>query len=199
VDGAISSDPQRFTIEFAAGDKLFGKTAAGAPFVAYTRHGADDLRIRNYAVKPGDRLVDSWPLSDFDEDHYDIAVYGPNGFFRAFAGNAGDPQVDIRFNDASAQDKTSLLNGNVEIHLVNRDSRRTFSIELTDMSYKNAAQQKTLDPGATAILTVDTKRSFGWYDVSVRVAGHPQFERRYAGRVETGEWSYSDPAMGRVI
>jgi phospholipase C len=44
-----------------------------------------------------------------------------------------------------------------------------------------------------AIHTADT---FGWYDFTIRVLGDERFEIRYAGRLETGGWSYSDPAMG---
>ena len=34
-----------------------------------------------------------------------------------------------------------------------------------------------------------------WYDVSVRVGGQPDFLRRFAGHIETGAPSVSDPAM----
>jgi phospholipase C len=40
--------------------------------------------------------------------------------------------------------------------------------------------------------------SHGWYDFSVRVQGHEGFEKRYAGRIETGRDSISDPQMGRT-
>jgi phospholipase C len=34
-----------------------------------------------------------------------------------------------------------------------------------------------------------------WYDFSVKVKGQADFSRRFAGRVETGAPSVSDPAM----
>ena len=37
--------------------------------------------------------------------------------------------------------------------------------------------------------------SGGWYDFSVRVNGQADFSRRFAGRMETGADSTSDPAM----
>jgi phospholipase C len=199
VEGTLSSDKRSFAIELAAQNEVFGSAAAGSPFVAYSRHGGDDLRTRNYAVKPGDRLTDSWPLDDFDGGKYDIAVYGPNGFFRSYLGNADDPAVDVRLNYVRAGASGTGLNGNIEIQVINRDQNLTFSIEFADESYKNAAQKRILEPGAKAAMVVDTQPSFGWYDVSVRIASSPLFEKRYAGRVETGRWSYSDPAMGRVV
>jgi phospholipase C len=43
------------------------------------------------------------------------------------------------------------------------------------------------------------KDSHGWYDFSVSVTGADTYLRRYAGRVETGEDSVSDPYMGRAV
>jgi hypothetical protein len=40
------------------------------------------------------------------------------------------------------------------------------------------------------------KHSGNWYDFTVRVIGQEAFARRFAGRVETGRHSLSDPAMG---
>jgi phospholipase C len=42
---------------------------------------------------------------------------------------------------------------------------------------------------------IDLAASERWYDLSVFVDGGQAFERRYAGRVETGEWGSSDPAL----
>jgi len=36
-----------------------------------------------------------------------------------------------------------------------------------------------------------------WYDFSVKVTGHPEYVRRFAGRVETGRHTVSDPALGQ--
>ena len=40
------------------------------------------------------------------------------------------------------------------------------------------------------------KNSGHWYDFTVTVKGLPGYSRRFAGRVETGEATISDPAMG---
>ncbi len=39
------------------------------------------------------------------------------------------------------------------------------------------------------------EKTGGWYDLKVTCAEDPAFSRRYAGRVETGKPSISDPAM----
>jgi phospholipase C len=48
-------------------------------------------------------------------------------------------------------------------------------------------------------IALDTGNSFGWYDFSVKIKGNTTFERRYAGRVETGAASKTDPLMGRAL
>jgi phospholipase C len=48
----------------------------------------------------------------------------------------------------------------------------------------------------TAFIWVDAMAPSGWYDFSVTVNGHEGLERRYAGRIESGEDGISDPAMG---
>jgi phospholipase C len=40
------------------------------------------------------------------------------------------------------------------------------------------------------------RHSANWYDFTVRVDGLDAFSRRFAGRVETGRHSLSDPEMG---
>lgn len=39
---------------------------------------------------------------------------------------------------------------------------------------------------------------YGWYDLIVTVSGDRSFQYRLAGHVETGQDSYTDPAMGAL-
>ena len=45
------------------------------------------------------------------------------------------------------------------------------------------------------MVTLPLASSGGWYDFSVRVNGQADYSRRFAGRMETGADSTSDPAM----
>ncbi|MGD9635847.1 MAG: phosphocholine-specific phospholipase C [Pirellulales bacterium] len=188
VDGNHSDDGEQFTIHFAAGNERFGKAAAGAPFIAYARRGGDNVEVRNYAVAPGDQLVDSWPLAAFADGKYHVEVFGPNGFYREFH-EGGEKQLDVRVDTPKS--------GDVVVQLTNRSDRPQV-VELRDLVYHNAAQQSKLAPGASTTMRLETNASFGWYDFAIRIAGDAEFEHRYAGRIETGQWSFSDPAMGRV-
>ncbi|HCN84226.1 MAG TPA: hypothetical protein DIT07_11495 [Sphingobacteriaceae bacterium] len=66
-------------------------------------------------------------------------------------------------------------------------------------SYKSTAQSKLLAPGATAVITLNLSKSYNWYDLSVKLKGYDQFDERFAGRVETGAITKTDPLMGRVV
>jgi phospholipase C len=43
------------------------------------------------------------------------------------------------------------------------------------------------------------KRTSGWYDLAIAVEGDSQFEYRFAGHIEDGEDSVSDPLMGGLV
>jgi phospholipase C len=66
-------------------------------------------------------------------------------------------------------------------------------VTIRDESYGAPMRRVTLRPGERSSSVVDTSASHGWYDIAVSVAG---VVNRYAGRIETGKWSISDPAMG---
>jgi phospholipase C len=194
VDGALSADQRRFTIRFEAANKYFAQQTVGCPFTVYARTGKD-LVIRNYAVAAGDYLEDSWALGDFANGIYHLQVYGPNGFFREFIGDANDPLLDLR---AAYSTLDNALNGNVEIRAINHEPGRTFSVMIDDLSYKAARQMRSISAGSTEIFLIDTQRTYCWYDIGVKMSGIDNYSWRFSGRVETGKWSFSDPAMGGV-
>lgn len=182
-------DPQTkaLTIRFEARNAVFGKRAAGSPFNVY-EYANGDLTARSYAVEPGKSVTDTWKA----DAPYHVRVDGPNGFLREFQGDAGDPSLEVAIAYAGGKKP----NGNVEVRLANRGSE-TLTVEIFDHSYGAKPQRKTLTPGTKATVTVDTRASHGWYDLGIRLANRDAFERRVAGRVETGRWSVSDPAMAR--
>jgi phospholipase C len=193
ADGAANGD--RFVLRLAAGKDVFGGRSAGAPFTVYA-FTADGLVVRNYAVGAGERVDDSWLLEAFEKGRYRLRVYGPNGFFREFVGG-NDPPAEFRFDYARAADGRSLT-GAVTIEAAS-NGPSDMAVEVRDESYGAAVLSRTVSPGGRATFTVETAATKGWYDVSIRVAGRASFAKRYAGRVETGHWSVSDPLIGRPV
>ncbi|MFN8343385.1 MAG: phospholipase C, phosphocholine-specific [Spirosomataceae bacterium] len=209
TEGRLTDDKKGFQISLSAQNDVFGRNAAGAPFHVYApgkyRNGKnaafDDLKAWSYAVSPGDTLTDIRPLENFENDVYHLCVYGPNGYFRKFTGNAGDPPMSVQCDYQRTGSQSKQLTGNVEFRLRNTDINRKLKVTITDNAYKKGEQTRVLDisshKGSMLTVTLDLKASFGWYDFSVRVEGFEQYEQRFAGRVETGKPSFSDPFMGR--
>ena len=196
VDGQLNSDGT-FGISFSAANKAFGKKAAGAPFTVYApgKYKGEDMSVWSYALTAGDKLEDSWQLSNFDGGQYHLQVHGPNGFFREFKGNSKDPQVAVScgYPYGAGQKPT----GQLLLKLIN-NSQSAVNVEITDNSYKTRTRTLLLKAGASQEILLDLGKSFGWYDHSVKLNGNSQFEQRFAGRVETGKTSFTDPLMGRV-
>jgi phospholipase C len=198
VDGSLNRSRTHFKIRFEAGNTLFGPRAAGAPFTVYALGSSAKVTVRNYAIEAGKHLEDTWALSDFAGGRYHLCVYGPNGFFREFTGAGDDPPVDLRFECVRVQGEPLTLTGDVALVATNHDPAKSVTVDLEDHAYGNVSQSRVLRPGEQSTLTIGSQKSAGWYDFSchLRQAGVGSYTR-YAGRVETGRWSTSDPVIGR--
>jgi phospholipase C len=191
VEGALSNDRRSFAMHFSAENKIFGKRAMGAPFNVYAR-SAGHLRSASYTVAAGDGLQESWPL----DDTYHFEVHGPNGFFREFTGGKDDPALTIACVYEADAANPKRLTGHIALHCANTGGKPC-TIEIVDHAYGAKPIRKAI--AGKEIIVLNLEKSFGWYDFSVKVDGVEGFAKRYAGRVETGRPSYSDPLMGGML
>ncbi|MGF7041724.1 phosphocholine-specific phospholipase C [Mucilaginibacter lappiensis] len=205
AEGKLSADKKSFDIQFTAANKVFGQKALGSPFNVYAPgkyasfndpQQMEPLRTWAYALTAGDSLTDNWPLQEFDNGEYHLRVYGPNGFYREYKGNTADPLIDVacEYEQGAANKHT----GNIALKLVNTGSK-PYTIEITDHSYKTNNYKKTVAAKGQSTQVLNLTKNHGWYDFSIKVTGCQSFEKRYAGRVETGQHSFSDPLMGKVV
>ncbi len=194
VNGKLSDDKKSFGIQFKVGNEIFGKQAAGAPFNVHANIGKDVL-VRNYAVKAGDILNDSWLIDSFENANYHLEVYGPNGFYRGFKGKENHPKliIELQYQQQPNTRRNAML------HINNADEQWTGAIEVADNAYNTQSQQMFLNKNEKRGLILDFNKNGGWYDFSIKIIGDDNFEYRFAGRVETGKDSITDPFMGRVI
>jgi phospholipase C len=212
VDGTLSPDKKQFDIRFEAASHAFGKSSLGSPFNVYVpgkylhvgggSKEFNTLRTWAYAVKSGTEVQDSWPLENFENGIYHLRVYGPNGFYREFKGSEKDPMVSILCKYQRQSSTSQALTGKIELVARNLSSSPV-KLLITDNAYKNPALIKVL-PALTSqtediLIILDLSRQHRWYDFTVKMEGDSLFEKRFAGRVETGSSGYSDPFMGRVI
>jgi phospholipase C len=202
AEGGLQREAGVFRIVFEAADQRFGDRSAGAPFQVYAPGWtyADDAasytdapvpkeecRRWSFAVKAGGSVSYEWPLSLFEEGCYHLRTYGPNGFYREYAGDAEDPAIEVGSFYSGARIQLRIVNGGAEAR----------EITITDHAYGSEAVTQLLQPGTEESIPFDLGKSSRWYDFGVAVEGSPRFSRRYAGRVENGEHGMSDPLIGR--
>jgi phospholipase C len=202
ADGTLDGHKTTFAITMHASNEMFGERSAGSPFriyapVKYRSEGTFEVgRSWDYAVKAGDSVADAWPLNDFDGGSYHLRAYGPNGFFREFAGNVDDPHLMVACDYEGARKKNCT--GNVLLK-INNHSSKSVDLEIRDNSYRRKPVSKKIKAGEEVTIPLELQGSHGWYDFTVAVKGSGKFLRRYAGKVETGKEGISDPAMGRDV
>ncbi len=192
VAGNLSADKRTFIISMEAGNKLFGKKSAGAPFIIYAmnKYQQEELKVWNYAVRAGDKLTESWNLSDFEGGKYHLRVYGPNGFFREFSGSGSDTHVQVHCS--YALDKKGKPTGDMQL-LINNQGETGQTVIIADNSYQQKTIELTVAPGVTRPV-VSLAKSYNWYDFNVQI-GQSGIVKRFAGHVETGIESVTDPLM----
>jgi phospholipase C len=198
ADGRLGADRQSFELDMKAGHEIFGDHSLGTPFHVYAPGMYKNTPVETwaYAATAGDTLKDKWLLSDFENSLYHLQVYGPNGFFREFSGDSNDPGIDITCAYERSKLNTNKLTGNIIIQLKNNTGQPQ-TVIIRDNSYKNPMITKPVTGTSTVVLKLE--KSFNWYDLTVSVKGYKSFQKRYAGHVENGAGSKTDPAMGQIV
>jgi phospholipase C len=198
ADGSLSADGTHFELRMKAGKDVHGIQAVGAPFNVYLRNldgrgaaAGSGMTVATYAVKPGDTLTKAFPLLLFVGSRYLIDVHGPNGFYRSFAGDMHGSALGA---SVSCQRDGSRLTGNVEV-LLRNSSQDAFTVSLVDNSYKTGIVTRRVAAKEEASVLLQLQQSHGWYDFTVKQAGSAS-EARFAGHVDTGLSSFSDPLTG---
>ncbi len=173
---------------------VFANTGTqAAVFHVYDRYKLGRLP-RRYVVEAGKTLSDIWNASADNLGMYDLWVLGPNGFHRHFRGDLN------RIADTGAAPEIrvcyDIANGDVYVDLMNA-GKKPCKFTVTPVAYRNDGPwSATVANGPDKSLHWSLDDSGQWYDFAVTCDSDPAFYRRFAGRVETGRHSVSDPAMG---
>nr|WP_174506884.1 phospholipase C, phosphocholine-specific [Acinetobacter sp. Marseille-Q1620] len=162
----------------------------GAVFHVYDKLNLDSFPKR-YVVEADKLLDDIWKTTN---DHYDLWVLSHNGYHRHFRADINEiakanilPEIQVCYDNE---------NGDVYVKLHNTGAVEcTFTV--TDKAYlKLVSNTVIVKPNTEEILSWKLKDSGQWYDFEVKVKEAASFYRRFAGRVETGKDSISDPSFG---
>lgn len=164
--------------------------SVAAVFHVFDRQGEADPR--RYTVAAGTELAGAWPLSAGAD--YDVQVFGPNGFVRGFAGTSS-PLWPARGLDVRAE--YLVASGDLRLSLINEGEHEQVLI-VADTAYGSTARRYRVPAKARIEAEWQLSGSDSWYDLTVAVEGHDDFLRRFAGHVETGKPSKTDPALGHT-
>ncbi len=191
VNGQYDAKANQFVVD------IVNSGAAGAYFYVYD-YVLKDEKPRRYSVVKDEPLQDSWAIGD---KGYNLAVHGANGFYRLFKGVAMHvdklhPEVEIMYQS----------NGGVTLKMINRGIENC-QLKITSHYDKidNAdglptIVVHTLKGAACTFEFQELATKSGWYDISVELLddkGNPDgvYLRRFAGHVETGLASITDPFL----
>lgn len=164
------------------------KGSKGGVYHVYDMNRLDQIP-RRYTVEATKSLTDEWDLGETG-GAYDLEVYGPNGYFRKFAGNinAVEPDVALDYDERK---------GGISIRL-RHQSGTSLAVALVSNAYGYpASEMLTVIAGRVLKKYISLKKSANWYDFTVQTADG--FSCRFAGRVETGMHGVSDPAMAATL
>jgi phospholipase C len=169
---------------------IFSNTGQqGAVFHVYDKLHLDRIP-RRYTLEAGKILRDVWNTTATDAGQYDLWIYSSNGYLRSFSGNvvgqsdsAFAPEIQVCY--APCTDEIYLK--------VTNHGAKPGQVMISANAYRtDGPWPLALQDAMTASLNWNIEASFGWYDFTVEAS---DFERRFAGRMETGHDGFSDPAL----
>jgi phospholipase C len=148
---------------------------------------------RTYTVEPNSHLTETWGVADLGGSTYDLSVYGPNGFYRRFKGAvSGRQHADLQVRTVYYGDANGIT-----LEIANRASL-TARVTIFNR-YTSRSTTLMLSPNESDSRSWYLTRFGGWYELTVTVEHDPDFQYVFAGHLETGEDSISDPLMGGLL
>ncbi|CAN0619411.1 Non-hemolytic phospholipase C [Burkholderia multivorans] len=184
VHGRLDGASGTFRLTFANAGR------AGAAFNVHSAKRTEGPWT--YTVEAGKQLSDTWPAPPAP-GVYDLSVHGPNGFLCQFRGTFRSGAAHARHH-AEARYGHDAANGNVTLHLSNPGAAPV-RLTVTNAYRSGDPRVYDLQPGQQLDDAWELRGSHGWYDLCVTDGTPDGFLRRFAGHVETGRPSASDPLI----
>jgi phospholipase C len=142
-----------------------------------------------YTVDPAKRVLsDRW--SPTAGTAYDLSVYGPNGFFRRVAGGLTRTSANLEVRVVPE------LAGVALVLVIENLATWATTVSIANQ-YTKGLEHFHLAPRGRIDVPVLIETSFRWYDLLITDGTDASFVRHYAGHVENGFDSVSDPHIGK--
>lgn len=152
----------------------------------------------SFTVAAGDKITFDWPLADFEKGIYGLKVYGANGFYRHYTGDANDPKIEVQLR--YQREGKNQTDGNAYLYIKRKGEGNELNISVVDHAYGRQPIRVTLAKTQQEIIVPAVlKASFGWYDFTLKVAGFTHYAQQFAGHVEHAKESFTDPLMGNAL
>ena len=190
--GRIDAGSGRYWLDFA------NEGVAGAGFNVYAGNRNDGPWFYTLGAPAGGtgriELSDYWSARARSNGIYDLSVYAPNGFLRVFRGDllkaiatkGANPEVEVAYD---------LIESRLLLKFRNT-GKAACKLTLRANHYADATPTTVqLPAGEQRTLPWPLLNSHFWYDLSVTSSSDPGYLRRIAGHMETGNTSFSDPAI----
>ncbi|MFI6497675.1 phosphocholine-specific phospholipase C [Nonomuraea typhae] len=113
-------------------------------------------------------------------DGYHLALTGPNGFRREFAGTLSGPAGGVEARAVIDVDPRKL-----RVEITNLGRARV-KLRVRALAYGDKEQAVPLRPGQYRQVVWPLEGSHGWYDLEITCEEDPAFRRRLMGHVENG-------------
>ena len=164
----------------------------GAFFHVRTTQGAENSGQGTgpwgYTVDPAKRVLsDRWTPTE--GTGYDLSVYGPNGFFRRVAGGLTQTSANLEIRVLPE------IAGDVMVLIIENVAKTRTTVTIANQ-YTDHKEHFPLEARGRITLPVQLATSFHWYDLLITASTDPSFVRHYAGHIENGFDSVSDPHIG---
>lgn len=196
IHSQVDARDKIISLEFVNSKEFFGEKTNGVPVQVYCpkpfqfKGKTFPMRVWNFGIQAGKTIKYSWDLGDFENQVYQLDAYGPNGFFRSFKGSSEDPKINfkVRYQITNATPQLVLEFENFD--------EVDFNLILQDAAYGREKTSIHLPAKSKKQISLDCSKTYGWYDFSLSFG--KDFERKFAGRIETGKPSKTDPQMGLI-
>jgi phospholipase C len=192
VNCEIASNNAGIGVTVPAVQLSFANTGAQAVvFHVYDRLNLTAIP-RRFTVEPGRRLGDQWGATR--SGSYDLWVLGPNGFHRHFTGNARHVALPDQPNPEVVVDYAAKSRALI-VRLINTGPVATGFVLKANRYLSTPGAPRLIAARSEEAVTLSIGETGCWYDFSASLVEQADFTRRFAGRMETGSDSSSDPAM----
>ncbi|MEV6007044.1 phosphocholine-specific phospholipase C [Streptomyces sp. NPDC051976] len=186
-----------------------GRITPGTFYIDMTNSGSAGQCVYLYAnayrtdgpwrhtVEAGRTLTDYF-VAGTPTGAYDLSLIGVNGFHRRFRGNrvtattAGNANPEVTAGLDAAAGLLTLTMKN--------SGTAACTVTITANAYRTDGPWTVpLAAGATSTKNFDLTASGHWYDLTATAGTTDGFLRRFAGHLETGQESITDPAVVGVL